>query len=44
MDGYRFVNVMGHIEVYDSWGQFTLSADSIDEAQTELDLLLEDRF
>lgn len=40
MNKYRFINVMGHIEVYDSWGQFVLSADSHDEAEAELDRML----
>lgn len=42
MRDYRFVNRMGHIEVYDSWGQFVLSADNESEAMCELDDMLED--
>ena len=42
MHDYRFVNRMGHIEVYDSWGQFVLSADNDSEAMCELDDMLED--
>ena len=42
MMDYRFVNVMGHIEVYESWGQLVLSADSRSEAMCELEEILED--
>lgn len=42
MKDYRFINVMGHIEVYDGWGQFILSADSEGEALCELDDMMED--
>ena len=29
--------VMGHVEVYDSWGNFLFSADSAEEAERELE-------
>ena len=43
MRDYRLVNVRGHIEVYDDWGQFVLSADNEGEALWELDEMMEDR-
>jgi len=42
MQDYRIVNVRGHIEVFDSWGQFVLSADNEGEALCELDDMMED--
>lgn len=42
MMDYRMINVRGHIEVFDSWGQFILSADNESEARCELDAMLED--
>lgn len=33
---YRIVNVMGHVEVYDSQGQFLFSADTEAEALEDL--------
>ena len=43
MRDYRIVNVMGHIEVYNSWGEFVLSADNEGEALEEIDMMFEDR-
>ena len=42
MRDYRIVNVRGHIEVFDDWGQFVLSADNESEALWELDMMMED--
>ena len=42
MMDYRIVNVRGHIEVFDSWVQFVLSADNESEALCELDSMLEE--
>ena len=39
---YRIVNVRGHIEVFDDWGQFVLSADNESEALWELDMMMEE--
>lgn len=33
---YRIINVKGHVEVYDSLGQFLFSADSEAEALADL--------
>lgn len=37
---YRFCSVRGHYEVVDSSGKFVLSADSLSEAERELDEIL----
>ena len=42
MQDYRIVNVRGHIEVFDDWGQFVLSADNESEALWELDMMMEE--
>ncbi len=42
MNNYRIVNVRGHIEVFDDWGQFVLSADNESEALWELDMMMEE--
>jgi hypothetical protein len=42
MRDYRIVNVRGHIEVFDDWGQFVLSADNESEALWELDMMMEE--
>ena len=42
MENYRIVNVRGHIEVFDDWGQFVLSADNESEALWELDMMMEE--
>ena len=42
MRDYRIVNVRGHIEVFDDWGQFVLSADNESGALWELDMMMEE--
>lgn len=42
MRDYRIVNVRGHIEVFDDWGQFVLSADNESEALWELEMMMEE--
>lgn len=36
---YKFVQVKGHVEIYDESGKFVFSADTVKEAEQDLELL-----